>query len=70
VIKDLHVGMKVRWADEFTMNKLTEGKRTGEIVEIAHHKQSGVPAVAIKFQDGTMMGMFALDCRLKMTKNE
>lgn len=67
MINDLHVGMKVKWADEFTMNKLTEGKKTGIIKEIAEHKQTGVPAVFIEFTDGTTMGMFALDARLRLT---
>lgn len=70
MINDLYEGMPVRWADEFTLNRVVPGKRTGIIKEIAHHKQTGVPAVLIEFTDGSRMGMFALHCRLQMSKNE
>lgn len=70
MINDIYVGMKVRWGDEFTMNRLVEGKRYGVIEEIAEHKPTGTPAVSIKFMDGSKMGMFAFQCRLQMTKDE
>lgn len=71
MINDIYEGMPVKWADEFTMNRLTdEGAKRGEIIEIAHHRETGVPCVAIKFKNGSTLGMTALDCRLKMSKDE
>lgn len=66
MIQDLHVGMRVRWANEDDMNRIVPGKRTGTIEEIAEHKPTGMPVVSIKFDDGSRAGMFAWKCRLQM----
>ncbi len=70
MINDLYEGMPVKWADEFTTNRIVPGKRRGVIKEIAEHAPTGTPAVLIKFSDGSTMGMFAIQCRLQMSKDD